>query len=296
MLFGVTNVHDPGPTEAIEFSLTEWVREGLLEGGAFVNVSSGALLETPRPGVTARTVYQSPRGDLVWESGVAYSPAPTRPSGVYVDGIFRPFGSGVTPDYLAGSVTFSSGLPAGSAVRMNYAHRSVRVYNPRHAPWYYQLQLDSYDQTQAGSGVWAADGRNRLQLPAVVVSCRPRAGNFAPHELGSLQREHRQEVILEVVAERAADRDRLHDALVGQWQRRVDGIDLKNLRRDGREPLTPAGEVNPSGLGSHAAMAARYPWTQIRVAASDSHPVGDDRPRLFRCAVRWTVELDLPTA
>lgn len=294
-LFSVTNVHEPQATESIEYSLTEYLKEGLLSGGAFLNQVSGTLLESPRSGLTARTVYQTPRSQWVWESGVAYGVTPINPSGVYVNGTFRAFGSGVVPNYPAGTVTFSTPLAAGSTVVMNYGARTVQVFNPRSAGWLYQLQLDSYDVNQSGSGTWSPDGRDRVQLPCVFVQALPRVGRFTPRELGSLGRAHRQDVVFDVLAEFPSDRDRLHDALVSQWETRFNGVDLKRVLRANKQGLTSSGGVNPSGLGSYTALATAYPWSQIRIMSVDSTcDPEQDRPRLFRGQVRWVVEADLP--
>lgn len=302
-LFGVTNVHEPGTTETLEYSVTEWLKEGLLGGGAFLNVTSGTLLPVSRPGITPQTVYQSPRADWVWESGVAYGTQPTRPSGIYVDGVFRPFGSGCVPDYPGGAVTLTPALSGSPAVIANYSARTVRVFNPRAMP-NYLTQFNSYDSTQAGSGVWSPDGRTRVQLPAVFVQAVTRAGRFRCNELGSLNRSHSQDVLFHVLAERPSDRDRLHDVLVGQWQTRFDGAHQVRIQRDGRQSLSPAGNINPSGVGAFTAQATLYPWTQIRVCDVDSSPGGDlplgpngaprDRQNLYECVVIWRVECDLP--
>ena len=58
-LFNVTNVHEPQQTESIEYSVAEYLSEGLLACGAFLNYTSGALLQSPRPGLTARTLQPS---------------------------------------------------------------------------------------------------------------------------------------------------------------------------------------------------------------------------------------------
>lgn len=293
-LFGVRNIHEPSATEIIEYSVTEWLKWGLLEGGAFQNVASGVMRESPRPGIPARTLYQTPRADLVWESGVPFSTPPIAMSGVYVNGLFVPFGSGCTPNYPAGTVTFSPALSGNASVVANYSARTVRVFNPRSCPWYYTIQWNSYDSAQAGSGLWSPDGRMRVQLPAIFAQAVPRVRRFVGVELGSRQRYHRQDVQFDILAESSADRDRLHDALVGQWEGRWDGIDLLRVITDGRQPLTPAGTINPSGLGYQDASTT-YPWTQLRVINVDSiHVAADEAPRLFRSVIRWEVECNLP--
>ena len=308
-LFGVSNVHEPQATEVLEYSVTEWLKEGLLQGGAFLNVASGVSLgtlrESPRPNLTARTVYQSARADWVWESGVAYTPQPIRASGAWVNGVFRAFASGCVPDFPAGSVTFSPALAAGSTVLMNYSARTVRVFNPRACPWY-ATQFDSYDAAQAGSGTWSPDGRTRVQLPAVFVQAVPHVGRFEGYELGSLKRIHKQDVLFHIVAERPGDRDRLHDALVSQWETRFNGVDRVQLLRDGRQDLLASGNINPSGVGGYTAQAALYPWSQIRVREIESTPgrnpipgrddLPPDSPNLFEAVVRWGVECDLPSS
>lgn len=303
-IFGISSIHRPAASELLEGSVVDWLRAGLLEAGGFLNVSFPAsgeghhtLRPTALPGGTNRSVWQTVRSDWVWESGVARTPPPTRASGVWVNGAFTPFGTGCRPDYPNGRVTFPGPVPSGQAVSGEYAFRTVRVFTPRSAPWFYELQDAGWDAgaSQAaltGSGLYHVLSQNRVQPPAVFVQAVPRVRAFAGVELGSRQRHHRQDVVFTVVADNPTDRDRLHDALVGQWEGTVPGTDWGAAAAAGRLPLTPSGDVNPSGL-TGPALQNTYPWKPARVAHVESAP-GEDRARLFQCVVRWETEVQLP--
>jgi hypothetical protein len=308
-LFGVTNIHAPGTTELIEGSVVDWLRNGLLEAGGFLNVSIPAsgvgnslhiLREATIPGAASRTVFQSSRADWVWESGVSYGTSPTRISGVYVNGTFTGFAGTCRPDYPNGRVVFSTPVASGATVAANYSCRTYRVFTPRTSPWFYEITTDSFDAASdqfslTGSGVYAVMSENRVQMPAVFVRAVPQVRPFTGIELGTRQRVHRQDVIFNIFADNPTDRDRMHDALVSQWESRFTGINTGEAAASNHLPISFNGNINPSGLG-YSDRVTRHPWKQIRITDSpvSSYDDGEQAARIFQCVVRWTIDVDIP--
>ena len=113
--------------------------------------------------------------------------------------------------------------------------------------------------------------------------------------MGNLSRVHSQDVVFHILAETKFDRKQLHDIIVNQWQRRIEGVDKKKLATDGRFPLTYDGQINPSGCNYQQMVdtSTTYRWRKITWEEVKSTEV-PSKPPLFRAVVRATLSVDLP--
>jgi hypothetical protein len=207
--------------------------------------------------------------------------------------------SGYKINYPEGRIIFNTPVPTGTRVACQFSFKNVRL-DMDDAQWFKSVQFDSFNvadpqfQSPAGSGAWDILSANRVQLPAIVIGSVPRV-NMEGLQMGNLSRVHYQDVVFHILAETKFDRKQLHDIIVNQWQRRIEGADKKKLATDGRFPLTYDGQINPSGCNYQQMVdtSTTYRWRKItwEEVRSTEAP---SKPPLFRAVVRATLSVDLP--
>ena len=318
-LSGVSEYGEPLVSDLLEWTCYQFLNWGLLGVGAFTNVTipsgtypSGvgthaadpSLLRPARdPRYTAGQVWEGFRSNWVHESGVDYDRQPIPVSGLFVNGVYRPNTpvgvSGYRVNYPEGRVLFNTPVPTGSVVRCAYSFKNVRL-DMDEAQWFKAVQFDSANPADPqfvspnGSGAWDVLTANRVQLPAIVIGAAPRV-MMEPFQMGNLSRVHHQDVVFHILAETKFDRKQLHDIIVNQWQRRIEGADKKKLANDGRFPLNYDGTLNPSGLTYPQMVegSGTYRWRKMTFDQIRSNEVAS-KPPLFRASVRATIYVDLP--
>ncbi len=306
----VSNYGDPGFSSEAGTSLVAFLQWGFLEIGAFQNVQinqqaaySGdvsrlhPVTDTRRP---SGVVWGGLRREWVYESGLDFATQPIPISGIFVDGVFRPNGSGYSIDYPNGQVVFASpptssggGVPT---VKVAHSYRHVSFITSAHPGWkeiqYRSFRADDPDFL-AGSGAWGILAENRVQLPAVVVDVLPQVGNLYGYELGEKTRWHNQAARLYVLAENKWDRDQIHDILVNQWEKVFYLLDTYRMRVDNKFPLVNDRYRNPSGLLypdlAKPAAESGYAYTSVSVGTVASEPTADG-PSLYAAEVRWMLK------
>jgi hypothetical protein len=232
---GTTNVHHDHYNINLLYGLMGFLRWASLEAQAFQNVdhtyASGMyggdfsrLRPVSDPNYTDGQVWEGFRGDWIWETGSAASPAIN--SGVYVDGAWAETASetGVYSHYVdfpQGRVVFDSPVATTSVIKADFAHRIPTIVKASEH-WLKELAFDSWsversDYLSSGSGMWDQPYAVRRQLPCLGVQLVNRRG-LEPYELGGSQWVH-QTVDLYVVAQ--------DDHFVDQW---VDVLTLENDR------------------------------------------------------------------
>ncbi|MBY0525611.1 MAG: hypothetical protein K2R98_19555 [Gemmataceae bacterium] len=314
-LKGVTEYGEAQFSSQIETNLRQFFNWGFLGIGGFYNVvipSSGAYGGTQsrlRPvrdnDFTDGCVWEGPRQDWVWESGVEYARQPIQVSGVYVGGTFYP--SSTTGayahyiDYPQGRVVFNSPINTASVVTAEYSYRAVQFTTADEAPWVRELMFNSMrvDDThylQQGSGSWDILAKKRVQLPCVVIESVDNV-RCRPFEIGSQVRTQTQDVLCHVFAEKPWDKKQIHDILVDQYEKRLDGFDLNLVRDANALPLDYRGSPKPPGVMYPQMIAPTgdggFKWTQLRLV--DVHSTNQEAmPPLYWSTIRYTVELELP--
>lgn len=306
-LKGAPHTGDALVSDNLEANLVNFFNWGFLGAGGFFTVRRGdagcydgdnsRLRPVADPNYTDGTVWEAFRKDWVWESGVEYTSQPVRVSGVYVDGSFLPLGSGDWVDYPNGRVVLATPLAPATGVQCEYTYRSVQVYTADNPAWE-TIQTGSFRSDdphflQAGSGGWDVLAQNRVQLPAVFVEAVPDATR-EPLALGGGVKV-RQTVLFHVLAEDRQHYKWLHDAITGQWEKRLYGFDKNALLAADAFPLDAFGTPRGSGLmyPDLVSPTGDYYWEQIRFADTRGVP----QPRLgslWYCTVRATMEVDRP--
>ena len=181
ILKGTKNFYDYGVNDQVAYNLKNRLMYGLLEMGAFTNVSSGTLQRS------SAKVFEGLGAGWVWESGVRTIDGSTSPypvSGIYFNNAFYSVGTAISGtynstwyvDYKNGRIVFNSDTPANTVVKCSYSARDVAIYLSDEPEW--RIIVDNYLQrfaeinTTAPSGLASTLKRNRVWLPAIVIDMK----------------------------------------------------------------------------------------------------------------------------
>lgn len=301
----------------LETNLKSYVEWGLLNIGAWSNApiyttgAYGGTFDNMRPvndpAYTDGQVWETPRKDWVWETGICYTGltstgsstgvSPISISGVYLNGSFVSTGDatyGHHFNYPLGRVIFDTAIDQDSVVQVAHSYRNVQVYIADDAPWMYEIQHGSYrvdDSTfsQAGSGNWGIFGNHRVQLPAIVIEAIPRR-TATPYELGSLTSFTYQDVMFYVIADSRAWRNQLIDVIALQHGTTVRLFDNDTIVQSGVYPLDYRGMPVSSPL-NYSDLVTLYPDDKTiffkDISVTDMATVN---PRLYAGKIKVTFE------
>jgi len=305
-------------TSQLENNMVSFLDDGLLKIGAFGNVFSsvsniyGSDMSELRPlendSYSDYTLWQSPRKNWVYEniSGVDYSPISV--SGITVSGVVGspmfypgPTGNstlGYTINYEEGSVLFNREVNRAAKVSASYSYKLFDVQVASKSPIWKTLQDNSFDPVNFSNKYYASGDFNipsehRTQLPTIIVESVNRSKNL-PWRLGDYSLVSEQKMLLHVISENRADRDKINDILNRQTTRVIDLYDLNKLIESGTYPLNFDGSVNNSGLEYDQILAnPDYRWMKCRfknITVSDMQFYGID---LYGSTIEITNELIL---
>jgi len=294
-------------TSQIESNLKAYFDWGLLEAGGFFNVSmptSGAwggtfdqLRLVDDPSYTLGQVWEGKRKDWVWETGLSYPTQPTMITGVVVNG--TSYGTGDASfghhyNYPLGRVVFDTAKTPNSVVQLEYAYRNVQVYIADQAPWWDELQYDSFrvdDPTvdDVGSGNWQILANHRVQLPAIVIEAVPRR-RFRPYQQGSVSNFVYQDVLFHILAESRWWRNQLIDAVSLEKDRTIWLFDNNMVSSGDLYPLDHRGMVvsNPT---MYPILVESYRYKMARFYDMVVTEMESPTSRLHRGTVRATFEI-----
>tara|TARA_R100000008_G_scaffold86762_1_gene81445 strand:- start:6628 stop:7596 length:969 start_codon:yes stop_codon:yes gene_type:complete len=294
----------------LESNLKSFLDWGFLGIGGWFNVevpTSGAwggtydrMRVVNDPAYTLGQVWETPRKDWVWETGVPYTGgSPIQISGVYVNSTLKGTGDatyGHHYNYPLGRVVFDSAIPTTSTVQIEHSYRNVQVYIADQAPWWDELQYNSMrvdDSTfdQVSSGNWAILSNHRVQMPAVVIETVPKR-TFQPYELGSSNNFVTQDVLFHIVAESRWWRNQLVDMISIQKDKTLMLYDSDKLADSGAFPLDYRGSVVNSGNNySGIVNTTAYQYTTARIINMAVTEMDSYNSRLYEGTVRASFEL-----
>jgi len=303
----VTNIGTSLLTSQIETNLKSYLDWGLLGVGSFSNVNiptSGAFGGTfdklrlvDDPSYIDGQVWESPRKDWVWETGVYYDTQPTNISGVNVNGIFYGTGDatyGHHYNYPLGRVVFDSAIPVNSNVQLEYSYRNVQTYIADQAPWWDEIQYGSYrvdDPTlyDVGSGNWQILSNHRVQLPAVVLEATSRR-SFKPYELGTVSNFVYTDVLFHILSESRWWRNQLVDIISLEKDRSIWLYDNNQVASATGYPLDHRGMKVSSPL-MYPYLVDNYRYKMARFFNMAVTEMESPNSRLHRATVRATFEI-----
>ena len=316
-LKGITHVGNSKVLTILENNLKSFLDWGLLGVGAWFDVdtpTSGVyggtfhkLRPVDAPAYTAGQVWEAPRKDLVWESGVAYPAGtgtgePIQISGIYIGGTendhFKTSSDdtyGHHIDYPNGRMVFATGVSTSSDVYMNYSYRWIQTYIAGNAPWWQELQYGSFrvddaHATQMGSGNWSIGSNHRVQLPAIVIESVPRRTSTG-YELGSGKLRVSQDVLFHILAETKWERDQIIDILTLQNHKTIYLFDVNTLGESGVYPLDQRGmKVNNNNYPDFVSESG-YRYSKAFFKDSILSQVESPNQALKEAIVRTTFEI-----
>jgi len=294
----------------LESNLKSFLDWGFLGIGGWFDVTiptSGAwggtfdqLRVVDDPSYTLGQVWETPRKDWVWETGVAYTGGnPINISGVYIDTSLKGTGDATYThhyNYPLGRVVFDSPVSTTSTVQIEHSYRNVQTYIADQAPWWDELQYNSMrvdDSTfsQVSSGNWSILANHRVQMPAVVIETVPRR-TFQPYELGGTSNFVTQDVLFHIVAESRWWRNQLIDIISIQKDKTLMLYDSDKLADSGAFPLDYRGMVvdaskNYSGIVNNT----DYQYTTARITDVGVTEMESYNSRLYEGTVRASFEV-----
>ena len=310
-LHGITSLQDNTIIPTVEENIKSFLDYGLLHIGGFVNVkipTSGlykttfhTLKPSKDPSYISNTVWQTPKKDWIWESGINYNNTqPIQISGVKVANVFypAPSGSGSVEyrlDYENGQVIFSKALNASTKVEMEHSYRWCQTIKSNHNMWN-TIQLMTYKPdsqiAQADKGNYATSASHRLQLPAIVIETVSRNANL-PYELGSLTSYRQQDILLHLYAENYHDCTTLMDILRLQKDKTVLLYDLKKVINNNRYGLNSNGSKNINGLNYGQIISnTDLIWNRLYIKDVNFLDIQKNTSStMFWCITRLTVEV-----
>lgn len=303
----VATINDSLISDQLEANIIAYFDWGFLQAEGFVNVTFPQLGTNLRlvsdPDFNGGQVYESFRQGWIWESGVSVNEVPVAVSGVWVNSVFRPIGSGYHIDYPGGRVVFDTSLASGSSVMAEFSYRRVKMATAD-AQWFQDLQFNSsvlnaveYSQfEQVASGAWNVLSQNRIQLPAIVVESVQRV-RLTGLEIGSKARVQEQDILFHVLTETPFDRKQLHDIIIAQWDARLQLFD-KNAVEDANAWPLDWGGTPVSGAMTYPQMVAAtgdggFRWRTCAITGMRSEPQ-TSFPPLYRATCRGIFEVDMP--
>jgi hypothetical protein len=337
-LKGFDYIGEASLSEQLKTNVIEFFDWALLEKGNFynVNVPSSGQYGGPQhklrlvddPNYTSGQVWESHRGNWVWQSGLrtnqanviqkavqsgTYPKQKSYPgvSGVFVGEAFTPT-SGVGAhahhiDYKNGRVIFDSAIATTSTVSLSYSYKWVNVTSANNIPWFRELQSNSLRRDSdhfnlIGSGDWSQLGQTRFQLPAIAIEVVPRR-TMKPYQIGGGQYVT-TDVLFHIITEEEYTRDKLVDVITLQKEKAFHALDVNRMARKAAFPLDYRG-MTVSGAPIYPILVAHsgnggYRWTdgieggKILFTETGSSSTTILHPSLYTGVVRTSMEVILP--
>lgn len=305
---GVTNWTDDQFSENLKYGLKEWIQWSFLQIGAFQNIDVGQasglygghaaiLRPVDSPNYAAGRVWESFRGDWVWETGVEYTIDPVVCSGVYVGNTFYPT-SGTSGTYahyinfLDGQIVFAAAIPVTSVVKASYSYRLVNVVDIK-VNWFTELLFNSVliNRTDfldgGGSYNQLAQARRYMPVIGLEIVDRPTP---RPYQLGGGQIFY-QDVLLYILSENEPYLNNIIDILTYQNDKVIFLPNKKTVKADADYPhsLDYRGMTVSNPL-MYTGLIASFPWEKIKLTNARTQKFSDLLNNIYKGTIRFTCE------
>lgn len=257
--------------DTISMNVSEFLRYGLLEIGAYINIYKDQLDYngndesrlypiTNRIGITDYTIYKGKKNDWIWESNIEFKAsgftAPFVPSGIYVNDVFVPTGTSVSGinyqlDFSQGRIVFDSALTNNPKIQVEHSLRYASVYD-NNSTEYRRINRDWRDLISNSSGV-IDSYYNQIYLPCILVNVNG-YDTIRGSQLGSRGKLTNVNLEFNIFASTESDRKKLQDIC---YMLETKGFVLFNPNISPRA-LNQNGElVNPSATWPY--LYSNYP-------------------------------------
>lgn len=307
----VTSLNDFQLLNQLEENIKTFLDWGFLNIGGFVNVkipNSGLfggnfsdLKASDQPGYTPGQVWQSPKKEWVWETGVSYNGvSPISISGAYVSNTFypAPTGSGnigYNINYPLGQIVFNKPLASSTPVKLEYSYRWCQVLKGGANEFLTQLQGGTYSPTpeinNKNKGDYQISSNHRVQMPCVIIE--PIARSYSkPWQMGSHDFAVEQDLLLHVFAENFQDQTKITDIIRFQKEKIIYLYDATKVVKSGVNPLDYKGSININGKNySDLVTNLNYRWNKCFFKDISFMNMESVNKNLYWCTIRLTTEV-----
>jgi hypothetical protein len=300
----VSSITNKDRISSLEDNIKSFLDWSFLHIGGFVNVNiptSGInggnfhILKSTSDPSLGNKVWQSPRKDWVYETGIVYaSGSPIQFSGIYLNNTFlpAPTGSGsysYNINYPLGQVIFTNPVSANSTIQANYSYRYVQTYKSSDSFWWKEVQKETYNPSNFNKQDYSITSVHRVQLPALIIELIPRTVQI-PYQLGSVDNIIIQDIFLHIYTENANQRNILIDTLIHQKDKTLYLYDISNVIKNNRYSLNKFGNINPSGY-SYPNILNNFSSYWCTIKDSNIAELNTLSSSLYNGIVRWSMEI-----
>jgi hypothetical protein len=308
---GVTNIGSTKFLNELENNYKSFLDWGFIKIGGFTNVkipttnisnfNLHVLKPTEDKNQSTNTVWQTPRKDWVYETGIVFNnQSPINISGIYVNSTLYPAPTGNSTlgykiNYPEGKVIFNQAIPATGTVHLEYSYRNIQVYKTEEFPYWKEIQFRSLeDKTRilnVDKGNFSIGSEYRIQLPAVVIETITRSIQ-EPFQLGSKDLIFNQDILLHVLADNPADKNNIVDIIRIQEDRLLQLYKTDIVVNSGVYPLNYDGSININGQNYNTIVKNdSYKWKECRLKNITISDIDFTNIRMFGAVIRITNEI-----
>jgi len=308
---GVDNIGSTMLINELENNYKSFLDWGFLNIGGFTNVNRPTqnissfnlhvLKATTDNNHLKNRVWQAPRKDWVYESGISFSgTSPINISGVYVNNTFypAPTGSGTityTINYPEGKVIFNSMISSNSVVEVEYSYRNIQVYKMEEFPYWREIQYRSLENktglSLSDKGDFAINSENRVQLPAVIIEPVARSDS-KPFRLGDKSLIIEQDLLLHILSDNPKDKNNIVDIIRLQEDRNMWLYNTNNVIKSGLYPLNYNGSKNLTGQNYYNIINNdNLRWLKSRITDINISEINFVNIRMYGSVVRVSNEI-----
>lgn len=287
---GIDRITDATFDEQISENLIAFFDWGLLGIGAFFNVKRPSVRSKFHPVDTPNFVFgrvwETSKGNWVWENNIPYSLQPTQISGVYIDDVFVPKDTGYYINYPDGQIIFDEPVASTSRVEMNFSYRRFNLYESD-SDWFHQVVFDPLPE----SGVRDILAKNRVYLPAVIIEVIPDT-TFTPLQLGDNSVIENQSVLFHIISDNDEDRNKFIYILKRMYNKTIWFYNTNKVAQENKFPLTPEGSVSSNAL-TYPGLIEEFAWKKCIFSNIRPQDITSQLP-LYRAVVRATLQVYMP--
>lgn len=300
----VSSITNKNRISILEDNIKSFLDWSFLHIGGFVNVnipSSGiaggsfhSLKYVDDPSLKNK-VWQAPRKDWVYETGIVYeSGSPVNISGIYLNNTFlpAPTGSGnytYNINYPLGQIVFDKPVSATSNIAASYSYRYIQTYKSSDNYWWKEVQQETYNPINFNKQNYSITTNHRVQLPAIIIELIPRLQQV-PYQLGSVDNILIQDIFLHVYTENANQRNVIIDALIHQKDKTLYLYDINKVIKNNRYMLNKHNNINPSGY-NYPSIVEHFSDYWCTIKDSNIGELNTLSSSLYNGIVRWSVEI-----
>ncbi len=244
---------------------------------------------------TTAATWQAFRKDFVWEQGVDGVDQPTIITSVNVNG--SDITTGFSVNYAEGHIVFDSAISISSTVKLGYSYRWAQVYVADNAPWWKELQFNSYNANSIqwtqlpdpDQGDWTIGSHHRIQMPTIIIEAIT-SGFAIPREMGNHSQYVNQDIEFYVFADNRDDRNKLIDICRYMDDRTIKLFSTDDMMAADAYPLNGfTGDLVNSNV--YPDLVDTYGWRECRFKNTVVDVMRTLHPKLYQGVVRTTCEV-----